>query len=280
MRELVTFLAATGSLVLLAGVIKPYINGFSRKKHALAAAGAFAVAMVAVPPMSDEAKAAAEAERVASEHKEVLDAAMVDPDGGYTYTRDADPKTYELVGAEAFEKLSELEPGAFYAAARSNSCDKTGMGGVSLNMSKKDAPLWFVDCENGNRFMITPEEASEANKLLAAGTLTKIDRAPDCTTTSVAACSMSSAQKNADETTIVSLCDMGVESVLISDPDWNWSWDYSYGEGDNVIVTRGFKAQNAFGAELKHEYRCEYNAATESLVDMKIMGPAGTQDVF
>lgn len=279
MRELIIFIATMGSLVLLAGVIKPYIKGFNRKKHALAAAGAFVVALVAVPPMSEEAKAAAEAERVASEHQEVLKAALVAPDG-YTYTRDGDPKTYELVGAEAFETLSDLEPGAFYAAARSESCDKTGMGDVSLNMSKKDAPLWFIDCDNGNRFMITPDEAAEAAKLLEAGALTKIDRAPDCTTTSVAACSITKAQKNADETTIVSLCDMGVESVLISDPDWNWSWDYAFGDGDNVVVTRGFKAQNAFGAELKHQYRCEYNAATNSLVDVKLTGPTGTQDIY
>ncbi|WP_213177119.1 hypothetical protein [Croceicoccus gelatinilyticus] len=279
------------------GIIKPFKKNWGRKHFAGLALALFVALAIAVPKPTPEEIAArekaeaaekaaeevAEAERKLAEAEETTKAVLASSkeaiDGLVSYTRSDFPKTYEMVGADMFGKLSEYEPGAIYAAARSTKCDKPLYGMVSEKKSTKDHPVWFVDCANDNRFMITLPEAKEALALIESKKLTETDRKRDCTIDTIYSCNQSPYQKDANEIEIVTFCDQLVEQVLISDSDMD-RWRYSMGDGDEVVVTRPFTAQNAFGANLKHRYRCVFDARKETVTSLQIEGPTGTSTII
>ncbi|MAM38800.1 MAG: hypothetical protein CL949_09950 [Erythrobacter sp.] len=279
MQDAIAIVLFLASIVVAFGVLKPFILQLDRKMHALTAIVLFIAFVIAVPKPTPEEQAEREAADLAAQNTEIRskadDAAQklkpIQADDFAGPRKNSTP--------DELETLTRRERGAFYAAARSSQCDKVSWGFIMI-----DGPIekdkWQVDCENDNRFVITIEEAEEASQMLASNTLSETDRPASCTVSTPAECSRSLAQKQANETEVVSFCDITVDKALVSSPDWKWSWDYRFGEDDNLVVTRGFTAQNAYGAELRHEYRCTFDAAKQAITDLKIVGPLGTQDLI
>lgn len=193
------------------------------------------------------------------------------------YTRSESPGVFNAVGAKAFKELAKLEPGAFYATAESTNCDKVTSGAVSPDKSTAGTPVWLVDCDNGNRFVITAGEAADALKLKDTGALAFNDVSASCTEENLEACTASDAQKSANKAQVVSTCDTAVQQALIGDSSMDWHWDYALEKGDTVQVVRGFKATNAFGAKLRHRYFCDFDTAKNEITSLKVEGPLGTR---
>jgi len=84
----------------------------------------------------------------------------------------------------------------------------------------------------------------------------------------------------ADEVEIVTLCDLTVKRALATEPDMDFGWRY-VPRGDNEMrVVRGFKAQNAFGTNLKYNYYCTYNSAQKRITKLEVEGPGGSQRII
>jgi len=276
-----------------AGVIYPYYVKWNRKHFALATLGTFVGLVLTVPnptPQELAAREAAEkkeeqeevAAKASEEHQEVLKKASAAVEVPANYTRAEYGKTFARVGAATFAKLNELEPGAAYAAAESKSCNRANLAMVS-DMSKPGAAVWFVDCENENRFMITQKEAEEALARFKAGKLALRTRERSCTLTSIADCKATPAQKASrnKEIEYVTACDMILESVVISPSSLDkHRWVFGFGQGDTVVIQRPFDSQNGFGAMLRSRYRCEIDASTNNLKGFVVEGALGRQKVI
>lgn len=276
MQDAVVFALLLLMLVSAWGIIKPF-GGLRRRWFAVGVTAFFVAAVLSVPaPTPEEVAARGKADALASSEM-ISDKAKSAITGIERYERATHSKTYAKVGRDVFGRLTELEEGALLVAAGSNKCDAVDFGGVSIDKSKKDAPVWYVDCKNGNRFLVDLASAESAlerrTKLLLAST----ELEPDCTTTSLSLCDASRAQKAANEVEVVSMCDMLIKEAVISDADMDWSWNYAFSDGDRIQVVRGFKAQNAFGAELKHRYMCYFDAGVGRVTELSVEGPFGAK---
>ena len=96
------------------------------------------------------------------------------------YTRSEYRETYNELGSAAFAKLNVLEPGALYAVAESKNCDVVEESGLSDRASRKSL-RWYVDCKNGNRFMVDQKQAQDALNRERAGHLQVTELAASCT---------------------------------------------------------------------------------------------------
>ena len=276
------------------GIVRPYINGSKRWHFALAAT----VSLLSVGLISTgifakrltpqelaelrKASAKAEAENLAASQSEIAGKVPASLMETANYTRAEYPKFYRQLGAAVFAKLSELEPGALYAVAESSQCDAVENAGVS-DRSRKDAVLWFVDCQNGNRFMVSPTQAEAALARHKSNRLAKTDLVESCTTSTVAMCKATAAQRNAEEAVVVSACDILLKKAVASPSSLETAWRWDYGISDKpdiVIVQRDFESQNGFGAMLRSRYHCEMNAATGRIAKFVVEGPTGVQTII
>jgi len=238
-----------------------------------------AVLLSAPRPKPEEIAARAKAEALATSGT-VLDKAKNALAGIDRYDRAIHSKTYSKIGRDAFARLNKLEEGALLTAAESNKCDSVDFGGVSLDKSKKGAPVWYVDCKNGNRFLVGMADAESTLERRVKLQLASRDLEPDCTTTSLSDCDVSKAQRAAKKEDVVTMCDMLIEEAVISDADMDWSYNYAFSDGDLIQVVRGFKAENAFGAELKHRYVCYFDAGVGRVTKLSVEGPFGAKRII
>lgn len=194
-------------LAALVGLLFPY-KGFTRKTFGLVLAGSLAVTFALEPagqqaqmangtaPPSPTVKgtapillaAEATADREPTPHELITAKAATAIANRVSYTPADNPQTVTLIGSKAFARLNELEPGALYAVAESGSCDTVVSGAVSLTSSSRGAPIWFVDCANGNRFMVDLAEAAAGLRRFKAGDLFGRTRPQDCTKYTVDVC--------------------------------------------------------------------------------------------
>lgn len=263
-------------LVSAWGVIRPF-GGLRRRWFAIGVPAFFFAAGLSVPaPTPEQAAARAQAEGLASSER-IIEKARPAISEITPYEIATHRKTYAKVGKKVFGQLTELEAGALLVAAESNKCDAVDFGGVSIDKSKKDAPVWYVDCKNGNRFLVDLARAEAALERKAGLKLAAAELEPDCTNRSLSLCDASKAQKTANEAEVVTMCDMLIREAVISDADMDWSWNYAFSDGNRIQVVRGFKAQNAFGAELKHRYICYFDAGIGRVTELSVEGPFGSK---
>lgn len=291
-------IAAFVSIAMLGGIVKPFFKGWYRGHFAAAWLGSLALfgvigavsrrqqATAAQPAETSIATtrsgqgAAAEATKaaIAQTDKKVRsklgDGLKLIPE----YSRSEFPDMYKDVGNKTFAEMADLQRGAVYAATESNACDTVTESGPS-DRSAKNAALFYVDCKNGNRFMVHQASAEAALARAKGNTLKAVDLNADCTDTTVMKCLASDAQKGVDQAAVASVCDTTVEKALIGSSSMGWSWDFSYGNGDEVEIDRDFKAENAFGAKLKHRYFCTVDAKAKKIVKLVIQGPFGSQRI-
>lgn len=276
-------------LACLVGVAYPFIARSKRWHFAVGAFGSLIAMALVIPeptPQQLAARKARETEeaRLAAieENDRVIEKAQPALEGNMTYTRAEYGDTYARVGAATFAKLGEIEPGAAYAAAESKSCNRVNAAMVS-DTSKSGAAVWFVDCANERRFMVTQQQAEEALARHADGKLALRDLEPSCTLSTVANCQLSPIQKAAKdkEVEFVSACDMILQQVVVSPSSLDMHrWSYGFGDGNTVVVERPFDSQNGFGAMIRSSYRCEIDAATTNIEGFSVRGPTGTQKVI
>lgn len=278
-------------LASIAGIIYPYLQRFRRKHFAIAAVGAFVGMMVTVPDPTPEQLAA----RAAEDHKGVLAKtrdALAQP---AEYTRADYAQTYTRVGAKTFALLGKLEPGAAYTAAESDACDKVTSLAVS-DTSKPDKAVWFVDCANENRFMVSQQAAEAALVRFGKAALVKSDLKPSCTLSSAAKCkatgtgtataeqptSPAEEAAKAKEIEFVSACDMILQQALVSPSslDMSWKWAVEVAGKNTVVIRRNFDSQNSFGAMIRSQYVCKINATTTNIEGFTVNGPTGSKKVI
>lgn len=276
MKEAIAFVLVCALVAAVWGIFKPY-KGLRRRHFASLSITLFIVIGLVAPGPAPEQSLAANIPVEEGTAQEIVSKAKPGLDGTIPYTRADNSKTYALVGASTFPRLNELEKGAIYAVAESSKCDTVVSGAVSLDKSSKDAPVWFVDCSNGNRFLIDEKAAAAALERSSANKLAVSEIPESCTTTSLALCNASLAQKKANETEVVSFCDIMVQNALVGDSSMDWEWNYAFDKGDNIQVVRGFKAENAFGAKLKHRYFCTFDAKDQTVKKLLIEGPLGNK---
>lgn len=197
------------------------------------------------------------------------------------YDRKYDADLLAKVGPDIFNDLGKLERGAILATAESDKCDKVTIFSIAHSASSKNAPTWAVDCANENRYMVSADQARQALAREAAHTLSASKLGESCTRATHEMCAASPAQRAANETVIVSLCDIAAKSALVTKPSFEWGWDYRIAKGDVLRVTRNFTAENAFGARIKHNrYICEVNAATKEITKFVVQTPFGEQKLL
>lgn len=179
-------------LILIAscvGILRPYLT-LNRWKWAGAALAAFImVGVVAPPPTPEEVVAQREqevekeaairaqtirdekddVEKAAQGNREIVEKAAdgVLPKNKIAFTKAEYSSEYMRFGDHIFKNMTALENGAAYAAAESRDCDKVDIANLVVDESGStfrdiSTPVWFVDCSNGNRFMIKNDTANSA----------------------------------------------------------------------------------------------------------------------
>lgn len=280
-------------LACVIGAIYPFVPSSKRWHFALGAVASLVGLGVTVPKPTAEDLAAREAEEAqeaaeearqeASEgHQTVVAKARPALEGRMNYTRAEYGDTYARVGAATFAKLDDLEPGAAYAAAESNSCNRVNAAMVS-DTSKPGAAVWFVDCANERRFMISQRQAADALARFKDEKLALRDLEPNCTLSSVADCELSPAQRAAKdkEVEFVSACDLILQAVVVSPSSLDMHrWRYGFADDDTVVIERPFDSENSFGAMIRSSYRCEIDATTTKISGFVVKGPMGNQKVI
>lgn len=264
------------SLLAIVGIFKPYIKG-SKRWHFAVALLAFTVlsGVTATEPSRKGVSGndAEETEAVAAKAKDFL-AKRTD------YLPQDYPKMLKSLGADLFKKSNTLEAGAAYYAGESKFCDKVLQATVSEVSSREKGLTWFVDCKNGNRFMVNQEQAKGALERFNNKKLSESNEQASCSTDNLAMCSASKAQKSADKGQITAICSAVVKKVLIGDSSFSWGSNMSFGKGDVVQIQQEFKASNAFGAMLNNTYYCDFDAEKMQIKKLFIRGPFGDKTVI
>ncbi|MCX9147475.1 hypothetical protein [Erythrobacter sp. WG] len=274
-------------LLLLAcfvGVIYPYLRNSKRWHFALAAVASFIGLAATVPKPTPEELAARKIAEAREAHEAVLKKALPVTATPANYTRAEYGETYDRVGAASFAKLGELEPGAAYVAAESEECDRVTTAMVS-DMSSKGMPVWFVDCENENRFMVTQKQAEEALARHRQGKLVQTDLKPSCTFDDIWKCkgesrSQPTTQEVAQgkEVEYATACDLILEQVVVSPSSLDTKrWQFRVINGKTAVIERPFDSQNGFGAMIRSTYRCEIDIATSNIKGFSVRGPMGNK---
>lgn len=278
-------------LAAIAGVIRPYWKRAKRWHFVAIAFVAFVgIGITAPKPTAEELAARKSAEGAAAvtadkterqdAHEKIVAKAAAGVEVKPDYTKGEYGKTYARIGRATFAKLNQLEPGAAYAAAESAQCDRVLSASVS-DMSKPDAAIWFVDCANENRFMVTQAEATAAlHRFERQALARRPELEPGCTLNTVSLCKATPVQRAAKkrEVEFISGCDMLLQQALSSPSslDMKGTWSTEFGS-DTVVYRRAFDSQNGFGAVIRSQYRCDVSAETGNISRFEVQGPLGTK---
>lgn len=167
----------------------------------------------------------------------VAAAPEVDPSVYEAYTRQGYPKTFAKWGAAGVRRIDALRKAAAETVARNPSCDRVMLAELSDNQSSPPSqPKVFVDCENGQRFYLGPDDvntpvSSQTEKGARLGTQDLVGR-----------------------------CTEAVRARLNFPSTMNRNiWSISQRQAQtlgNWVVEFDFKAENAFGRRLPASARC------------------------
>lgn len=277
-------------LACVVGLLHPYVPKMKRKHFALGAVASIAGIAATLPEPTPEQLAAQKAEEALAVHVEVVEKAKPALAFPPNYTRAEDGATYTRVGDATFEVLNELESGAAYAAAESTACDRVNTAIVS-DTSKPSAAIWFVDCANEHRFVVSQKEAEQALARFSEGRLAPRERSANCTLASVEECTMTAEQRAAKteeveflqavrdkEIEYVTACDLILEQVVVSPSSLDMRrWTYDLADEGKVVIERPFDSQNGFGAMLRSSYRCEIDGRTSNIEGFTVRGALGNR---
>lgn len=231
-------------ILSIIGFVRPFkFIPFGKRWHYAALAVAFFVGVGVTAPEPTSEELVAKGETAAS--------AIV------AYEQNKFPVLFEAVGPELFDRIQELEVGAVYAAAESSNCDNVKVSGVSNEPSPDGGLLWFIDCENGNRFKISQNQAEEALERFNSNQLAQSDLGRSCTTETVGRCdpdnvATSNEEENpyADVSRQYALIVMAKNAIRerLRDPDSAQFRNVRFYSGGGTAVACGeVNAKNGFG---------------------------------
>lgn len=191
MQNILGFVLSVALIAAVAGVVFPY-KSLQRKQFGVAAALIFFCLLIVLPPITPPTTKKSEQHVGIKDapltHSDIVQKGEVAKSGTNNYIEADSPNTLKLVGRPLFARLAELEPGAIYVAAESEQCDAVTVGAVSQNNSSLNQPVWFVDCSNGNRFMVNLQQAEAGLARYKDGQLKPSQLAPSCTINTVSRC--------------------------------------------------------------------------------------------
>lgn len=153
-------------------------------------------------------------------------------------TKEEYPKLYAAWGKSGFKRINDLLPLAAEKAALSPSCDKVSYVGVSERSVLKKEIIFFVDCENGERFYISELD-------LKPGSVVRTQSEKTATVT---------------DSFAISLSESAVKQRLTYPTSFNrdpWSTIVRrHKETGNITVEFDFAAINSLGAKIPNHARC------------------------
>ena len=174
------------------------------------------------------------------------------------------PDTYQRLGGEAFARANELAKWPAVTVAASKRCDKVGVAYIS-DRATSERLVWFVDCENRERFWIAEVEAVATRDNFDDDGVAQIDIP--------APAPASAAFDDMSEADVIARCDTAVKSALKSqssfDPGSRLQF-MKHQHNGRVTAIRDFEAQKAFGATLSSRYVCLVDVASMELVEVRI----------
>lgn len=188
--------------------------------------------------------------------------------------------TYGRLGQVQFDRANELMRWAAIAAGESDACSRVETVAVS-DQATREQIRWFADCANGERFMISQEQALAA---LGRYDPEASDEAKALAEATQVAEPASARWKNFDEATAVSACDLTVQNAMLVPGSFStgvnrWAIDKN-DETGIVIIERDYETDNAYGMTLNSRYRCEVNTDSGDLVGLSIREPNGWQKLI
>lgn len=190
------------------------------------------------------------------------------------------PKMYKQLGPTKFDATNSLMSWAALAAANSKQCSEVTDIGVS-DKSTRRAVLWFVDCKNSERFMISEEQAIATRDQYDP----KASPEAKARAEQVAVAEPKSARwKNFNEGDAVTACRTLVQSTMANQKSFDAAWTWDSQKDDNtglVTLQQDFNAENGFGATISSRYSCVVNAAQGSrIVKLSIREGAGWRSLI
>lgn len=190
-------------------------------------------------------------------------------------TRADYPKMYTKLGKAKFDTANGLMAWAALAAAESEQCPKVKDIGVS-DSSTRTAVRWYVDCENGERFMVTEELAIAArDQYDPAATLAARAKAKQ-----VAVAEPKSARwKKFNEANAATACDLLTQQAMLVPRSFSTGWNrWQIEKNDEtgiVTIERDFKSENAYSMKINGRYRCVLNGDEGTVKGLSIREPTG-----
>lgn len=190
-------------------------------------------------------------------------------------TRTGYRKTYDKLGKSQFNNANALMHWAAIAAAESDVCQKVEVVGISDSATRK-ALRWYVDCSNGERFMIGEEQAIAArdqyDPSATAEARTKAGQMP-------VAQPKSARWANFNEANTVSACDLTVQKAMLVPGSFSTGftrWNIAKDDETGIVtIERDFKSENAYGQRINGRYRCSVDTDAAKITALSIREPDG-----
>lgn len=180
----------------------------------------------------------------------------LDPDAIVLMDRANYPRAYGRLGRVRFDEANDLTRWAALGAAESDQCPKVDTIGLDEQRATRAAIVWYVDCSNRERFVISEEQARATRDRLDP------DASPEArqrAETLAIAEPRSARWKDFNEGSAVTTCRNLVRSTMLNQRafDAAWRWD-SERDDDTGIVTiqQDFEGQNGFGGTISSRYHC------------------------
>jgi len=189
------------------------------------------------------------------------------------------PKMYTKLGRSKFELANELSKWVAVAVAQSDSCTQVDVVGVSEKSDRKGL-VWFVDCANRERFMVTEDQARDARTIFDAKATSETRQ---LASKSPALEPVSAQWRNFDEVGAVSKCDQLVTSAAINrgSVDTAWKWQVSKNnDTGRATIERDFDAKNGFGGTISSRYRCVVSTDGAQVIGLSIQELNGWKKII
>lgn len=169
----------------------------------------------------------------------IEDEGRISPDAVLPITKQGYPKLYAKWGDDGIRRINELMPLAAEKAAASPDCDEVIIVDISTQRSIPGKKIvFFVDCENGERFYVSDSDLQEEN--LVRSQKKKM-----------------SALSDGDA---ITYCVDAVKARLKFPRSFKRKFGstsvYRGGRTGNVVVSFDFSSMNSFGAEIVRHARC------------------------
>lgn len=165
-----------------------------------------------------------------------------------TYTRTGYPKTFATWGDAGVARIIEHERRAALLVAQNPNCDLVENAGLSSRSRAPDNIVSFIDCKNGQRFVVSADELARAR------TTSEAERSTISDGEAIVMCHEAARR----QLEFPSSADFGIFSTATRRVPRTGA----------ILVQADFKALNAFGAMIPQRAQCVIGAGGEVSVSI------------